>query len=167
MKACSGLEHRNVFENIGDKLDSAVEAAIQQGCELFCTGAMGELCVFNTHFYLKRRKTSCYNKFRKNSGRKFSVDIIPKRIAKDISAFAVKHGVQIIILFGSRARGNHTERSDVDIAVSGGDFDAFYWDVKENIHSLLTFDIVNMDDNISDDLKEEITKDGVTIYEKA
>lgn len=92
---------------------------------------------------------------------------IPKRITKDVSAFAVKHGVQKIILFGSRARGDHTERSDIDIAVSGGDFDAFYWDVKENIHSLLTFDIVNMDDNISDNLKEEITKDGVTIYEKA
>ena len=96
-----------------------------------------------------------------------SVNSIPKRITKDVSAFAVKHGVQKIILFGSRARGDHTERSDIDIAVSGGDFDAFYWDVKENIHSLLTFDIVNMDDNISDDLKEEITKDGVTIYEKA
>ena len=92
---------------------------------------------------------------------------IPKRITKDISAFAVKHGIRKIILFGSRARGNHTERSDFDIAVSGGDFDAFYWDVKENTHSLLTFDIVNLDDNISDDLKEEIAKDGVTIYEKA
>ena len=95
------------------------------------------------------------------------MDSIPKRITKDISTFAVKHGIEKIILFGSRARGNHTERSDVDIAVSGGDFDAFYWDVKENTHSLLTFDIVNLDDNISDDLKEEIAKDGVTIYEKA
>ena len=92
---------------------------------------------------------------------------IPKRITKDVSLFAVKHGIRKVILFGSRARGNHTERSDVDIAVSGGDFDAFYWDVKENTHSLLTFDIVNLDDNISDDLKEEIAKDGVTIYEKA
>lgn len=91
---------------------------------------------------------------------------IPKRITKDITAFAEKHGIQKVILFGSRARGTHTERSDIDIAVSGGDFDAFYWDVKENTHSLLTFDIVNMDENISDDLKEEIAKDGVTIYEK-
>lgn len=42
MKACCGFGHRNVFENIGDKLDNAVEAAIQQGCEIFYTGAMGE-----------------------------------------------------------------------------------------------------------------------------
>lgn len=69
---------------------------------------------------------------------------IPKRITKDITAFAEKHGIQKVILFGSRARGTHTERSDIDIAVSGGDFDAFYWDVKENTHSPLTFkDIKN------------------------
>ena len=42
MKACCGFGHRNVFENIGDRLDSAVEAAIQQGCEIFYTGATGE-----------------------------------------------------------------------------------------------------------------------------
>ena len=41
-KACCGFGHRNVFENINGELDNAIEAAIQQGCELFYTGAMGE-----------------------------------------------------------------------------------------------------------------------------
>ena len=41
-KACSGFGHRNVFENICDKLDEAIESAIQQGCEIFYTGAMGD-----------------------------------------------------------------------------------------------------------------------------
>ncbi|MBQ6336595.1 MAG: DUF1273 family protein [Clostridia bacterium] len=41
-KACCGFGHRNVFENISDKLDQAIESAIQQGCEIFYTGAMGE-----------------------------------------------------------------------------------------------------------------------------
>ena len=72
-----------------------------------------------------------------------------------------------VILFGSRARGNNTERSDVDIAVYGGDFDSFYWDIKENIHSLLMFDVINADASISEELKKEIKKDGVVIYEKA
>ncbi|MEI3437034.1 MAG: nucleotidyltransferase domain-containing protein [Blautia sp.] len=35
------------------------------------------------------------------------------------------------MLFGSRARGTNTKRSDIDIVVYGGDFDSFYWDVKE------------------------------------
>ena len=71
-----------------------------------------------------------------------------------------------IVLFGSRAKGNNTERSDIDMAVYGGDFDSFYWDVKEKIHSLLMFDIIEADASISEELKQEIEKDGVTIYEK-
>lgn len=58
------------------------------------------------------------------------------------------------------------KRSDIDIAVYGGDFDSFYWDVKEKIHSLLMFDIIEADASISEELKQEIEKDGVTIYEK-
>lgn len=71
-----------------------------------------------------------------------------------------------IVLFGSRAKGNNTERSDIDMAVYGGDFDVFYWDIKEKINSLLMFDIIQADSAISDDLKHEIEKDGVIIYEK-
>ena len=92
---------------------------------------------------------------------------LPNRVLNTIRLFAGKHNVQKVFLFGSRARGTHTERSDIDIAVVGGDFDAFYWDIKENTHSLLMFDIVNMDESTSDDLREEIEKDGIMIYEKA
>ena len=77
-----------------------------------------------------------------------------------------KHSIQKVILFGSRARGTHRERSDIDIAVYGGNFDSFYWDIKENVHSLLIFDIVEADGDISEELREEIVKDGVVIYEK-
>ena len=91
---------------------------------------------------------------------------LPERVQKDICSFARKHSVTKVILFGSRARGDNTERSDVDIAVYGGDFDSFYWDVKEKIHSLLMFDIIEADASISEELKQEIEKDGVTIYEK-
>ena len=71
-----------------------------------------------------------------------------------------------IVLFGSRARGDHTERSDVDLAVYGGDFDSFYWNIKENIHSLLSFDVVDMNSRVTEELKKEIERDGVVIYEK-
>ena len=42
MKACCGFGHRNVFENINGQLDNSINTAIQQGCELFYTGSMGE-----------------------------------------------------------------------------------------------------------------------------
>ena len=92
---------------------------------------------------------------------------LPERVLREISLFARKHSVTKVILFGSRARGTNTERSDIDIAVYGGDFDSFYWDIKENVHSLLMFDIIEADSPISDELKKEIKKDGVAIYEKA
>ena len=92
---------------------------------------------------------------------------LPDRVLRELSYFAQKYSIEKIILFGSRARGTNTERSDIDIAVYGGDFDHFYWDVKEKVHSLLMFDIVQADVAISDELKQEIERDGVTIYEKA
>ena len=92
---------------------------------------------------------------------------LPDRVLRDITHFAKMHSITKVILFGSRARGTNTERSDIDIAVYGGDFDSFYWDIKENVHSLLMFDVVEVDAGISEELEEEIRKDGVVIYEKA
>ena len=63
-----------------------------------------------------------------------------------------------MILFGSRARGTHSERSDIDIAVSDGDFDAFYWDIKENVHSLLSFDIFGIDSGASEEIKKNLKR---------
>lgn len=91
---------------------------------------------------------------------------IPERVLRDIAVFAQKSGVERVVLFGSRARGTHTERSDIDIAVQGGNFEAFYWDIKEKTHSLLSFDVVDLDHGASDELKQELERDGVTIYEK-
>ena len=89
---------------------------------------------------------------------------LPEVVLKDIRKFAQDRGVEKVILFGSRARGSHRERSDV--AVLGGDFDDFYWDIKEKVYSLLMFDVVELDKGISEDLKHEIERDGIIIYEK-
>ena len=42
IKACCGFGHRQVFENITDKLDNAISYAADQGCKIFYTGAMGD-----------------------------------------------------------------------------------------------------------------------------
>ena len=91
---------------------------------------------------------------------------LPERLVNEISRFAKKSGIRKIILFGSRAKGTNTKRSDIDIAVRGGDFVGFYWDIKEQVHSLLSFDVVDLN-SASDELKKEIERSGVTIYEKA
>lgn len=92
---------------------------------------------------------------------------IPDRVMHDIFRFAQKNGITKVILFGSRARGTHTERSDIDLAVSGGNYLDFYYNVQEESHTLLMFDVVNLDQKISEELKKEIERDGVVIYGKA
>ena len=85
---------------------------------------------------------------------------------KDITSFADKNKINKVILFGSRARGTHNDRSDVDLAVEGGNFEGFLYDIQENAHSLLSFDVVYYGDGTSRELREEIERDGVVIYEK-
>lgn len=92
---------------------------------------------------------------------------IPDHVLREIRMYAEKNNIEKIILFGSRARGTNGERSDIDIAVTGGDFDSFYWNMEEDVHTLLMFDVVELDRGISEELKKEIERDGVTIYEKS
>ncbi len=69
---------------------------------------------------------------------------IPDRVLKEIKEFAAMHNIDKVILFGSRARGTHSERSDIDIAVSGCDYDSFYWDIKDKVHSLLSLNCLTL-----------------------
>ena len=91
---------------------------------------------------------------------------LPKRVETEIIALAKKYNINKVILFGSRARGDNHERSDIDLAVIGGDIMNFRFDVDEEVWTLLNFDVVNLDRGISDDLQAEIDRDGVVIYEK-
>ena len=90
---------------------------------------------------------------------------LPERISSEISTFARKHSVQKVVLFGSRARGDNWERSDIDLAVSGGDIPRFALDLDEEVWTLLLFDVVNLDEPVQPSLLEEIARDGVVIYE--
>ena len=88
-------------------------------------------------------------------------------VYRQIADFARERGIERVILFGSRARGQALPKSDIDIAVQGcGDFAAFEEDVNERLWSLLSVDIVNLDGNVSAALREDIERDGKVIYEK-
>ena len=91
---------------------------------------------------------------------------LPPNVEREMIAFAKKHQINKIVLFGSRARRTNSERSDIDIAVYGGCFTDFYFDIKENINSLLMFGIIDANEKISDELQREIKRDGIVIYEK-
>ena len=94
------------------------------------------------------------------------VPMIPERVLQEILQFARDAGVERLVLFGSRARGTHSERSDIDLAVYGGDFDVFYFRVQEETESLLEFDLIDMHRKVSPSLLEDIEREGIEIYEK-
>jgi len=87
-------------------------------------------------------------------------------VIEEICEIARKYKVKKVILFGSRARGNFKEKSDIDLAVKGGDFIRFVLDVNEETSTLLEFDIVNLDEDIQDELRESIKKEGKVVYEE-
>ena len=91
-----------------------------------------------------------------------------KRIYEQIKAFARQHNVQKLVLFGSRARGDHGPKSDIDLAVYGcQSFRDFYFDLNEKVDTLLSFDIIDMEcGSVSRELVAEIERDGVVLYEK-
>ncbi len=84
----------------------------------------------------------------------------------EIIDLALQCQLDRVILFGSRSRGDNRERSDIDLAIQGGDTVAFAASADEDIPTLLMFDVVDLDKPMQSELLEEIRKDGVVIYEK-
>ena len=91
-----------------------------------------------------------------------------QRIYEQIAKLGEKYGVRKIILFGSRARGDNYEKSDIDLAIYGcEEFADFQEEVEENVWTLLKFDLIDM--NVSaraEQLVREIERDGIVLYEK-
>lgn len=87
-------------------------------------------------------------------------------ILEGIIVLAKQYDIQKVILFGSRARGDNWERSDIDLAVYGGDVTRFSLDVDEVIPTLLMFDAVDLDEPVQPELRAAIQREGVVIYEK-
>ena len=87
-------------------------------------------------------------------------------LVNEITGLAEKYGLSAVTLFGSRARGDYRPRSDIDLAVRGGDCDRFALDVDEETSTLLMFDIVNLDRPVQPELLESIRKDGKLLYAK-
>lgn len=91
---------------------------------------------------------------------------IRPQVLTEIQELAQKYGIEKVILFGSRARGDFKRTSDIDLAVKGGDFTRFALDVDEETSTLLKYDIIDLDRDIQNELRESIQKDGRIIYEK-
>ncbi len=92
---------------------------------------------------------------------------IKEQVQREICRFAQRHHLDKVVLFGSRARGDHHRASDIDLAVWGGSVARFATDIDEETSTLLKYDVVDMGQDVSPDLLASIQKEGRVLYEKA
>lgn len=88
-----------------------------------------------------------------------------EEVIREIVKLCRQHGADKVILFGSRAKGTQSERSDIDIAVSGAsDFEQLEEKV-ENLPTLYKVDLLNMDTCKNQLLLEDIREYGRKVFE--
>lgn len=91
---------------------------------------------------------------------------IKSEVLNEIRELAQKHGLEKLILFGSRARGDYHRTSDIDLAAAGGNIAEFALDLDEYTSTLLEYDVVDLDKPVQAYLLESIGNEGKVIYEK-
>lgn len=91
-----------------------------------------------------------------------------QELYNQIAMIGKKYNAVKIILFGSRARNDNRERSDIDLAVYGVEpkYQSSFTDDIEHLPTLLDFDIVFITDKTDGLLLANIEKDGKTIMNK-
>ncbi len=91
---------------------------------------------------------------------------IIQHIAEELSQFP---SVESVILYGSRARGDHRERSDIDLAVVCPDASSRDWlnmtNVIDEAPTLLKIDLV-LYWEMQDEFRNEINREGIVLYER-
>ena len=75
-----------------------------------------------------------------------------------------------LVLFGSRVTKQVKKTSDIDLAVFGGglsdrDLSLIRDELEETVKTPLKFDVVHFDTLSKENLKENILKEGVILYE--
>ncbi|WP_289129019.1 nucleotidyltransferase domain-containing protein [uncultured Clostridium sp.] len=93
---------------------------------------------------------------------------LSKRIINEIIDISKKYyGINKVVLFGSRARGDNELKSDIDLAVyCDGDLSLFIEEVENTTHTLLEFDFSDMNNIVDDFFIEQVEKEGIVLYEK-
>lgn len=91
-----------------------------------------------------------------------------KKVYNGIAKIGKKLCADKVVLFGSRARGDNRERSDIDIAVYGlpDENRALFRSEIEELPTLLDFDIVFVTPDTDKALLKNIEKDGVILMSK-
>lgn len=91
-----------------------------------------------------------------------------EQLYSQLAGLARRYGAKRLVLFGSRARGDNRNNSDIDLAVYGmpEDSRAAFWMECEELPTLLKFDIVHIAADMNPAFLANIEKDGVELMDK-
>ena len=88
-------------------------------------------------------------------------------LKKDMTILLKKYGISSLVLFGSTARGEQTEQSDIDLFVETQTANPFLLqDAKEFLEKETgtSVDIVRNHENLNPRLRKRILKHGIKVY---
>lgn len=96
---------------------------------------------------------------------------IDNKLIENIQNICKKYlSVEKVVLFGSRARGDHTLRSDYDLAVYGelqpNEIVLLRSAFREDLPTLHKIDAVFMQNQTDETFIKNIEKEGILIYDK-
>lgn len=97
-----------------------------------------------------------------------NVDVNPK-IILGLRAITENYAIRKIVIFGSRARGDNSPKSDIDIAVyplAEFENEGHFVNDIDDLETLLKFDIIFVNKDTDEKLIANVQKEGVVIYER-
>lgn len=89
-----------------------------------------------------------------------------EEVIENVKELCIRFSAREVYLFGSRAKGTYLDRSDIDIAVSGVDAFEDLLEAVEELPTLYTIDLLDIDRCRNLYLLEDIKTYGRKIYEK-
>jgi uncharacterized protein len=100
-------------------------------------------------------------------------DDLPRRaLIENLARRLARHpAVERVWLFGSRARGDNFERSDIDLAIEAPTMDPYDWlkiklDFEDEAPTLLLIDLVRLEEG-PPLLRDQVRDEGILVYERA
>ncbi len=95
---------------------------------------------------------------------------LPERTVNELlEYFKSKPGVEKVVVYGSRAKGNFRNGSDIDFAIWTDDKSAYELRIEAELDDLETpymFDVTDYKNLSHEGMKKSIDKDGIVFYEK-
>lgn len=96
--------------------------------------------------------------------------VLKGTLVQEIVSFGGKYAIEKIVLFGSRARGDNKERSDIDLAIflgPGFSQEGLIASEVAELDTLLKIDLIFVKPEMDSDLLQNIKREGVVLYERS